>query len=70
MAGSEKMSSFQKWLIGVILILGLLVIYFWRSDVEYNRCIKKPGASFSVGQVQSFRAWQWCQKSFLNPFGE
>lgn len=34
------MTTFQRWIIALIIIISLIIIYFWRTDVSYNRCQK------------------------------
>lgn len=31
------MTTFQKWIIALLITFGLIFLYFWRRDVEYKK---------------------------------
>lgn len=31
------MTTFQKWIIALLITFGLIFFYFWRQDVEYKK---------------------------------
>lgn len=31
------MTTFQKWILAILIGFGILFFYFWRSDVGYER---------------------------------
>lgn len=57
------MTVFQKWVIGITIIFGILFFYFWRSDVHYNRCQKEQAGDKVIG----FGRWKECEKLWWQP---
>lgn len=60
------MTTFQKWIVVILIGFGLLLFYFWRSDVYYNHC-QKEFADRSAGKVTSAEAWIECRKPWWQP---
>lgn len=53
---TKQMTNFQKLVVLILLVAAVGLFWFWRKDVEYNRCynIAKDMNSATDEQTQNF----------------
>lgn len=66
---AETMTKFQKWVIALFIVFGLVLLYFWRVDVTYNRCVKAETSGIGrLSKANTYNELKACQKASFNPF--
>lgn len=49
------MTNFQKILLGILVLFLVAIVYFWRQDVKYKKCVEL-GIKYRLGTAyETFR---------------